>query len=484
MKPIITRYSNALSGNFQLSPSLHRTFISSSADIKTVGEFLSRKLERDDLGVEVGSINYVQNSSYFFIRTKALQDYTFLPEFSNESVEGIHPKSFKNYNLKEGDLIISKDSNIGEVVILDKDYPNYMPSGAIYRLPINENKYYLLAFLKHSFFREQLDKIVPKGATIRHAGKKFLDCKIPLPAKNADEIIKYVESLMKFIVQIEKVIKLKFTSINYLVRSELQDGQKPNKFQFEQPRLSDIVNWKRIDTGAYSETFKTIDFQLKNYNRGVFYIEPKKLKGGNTPSVRFIGDDESLKYKWITPTNCSDIGYILIDERISMPDENNLNENAMLLINRTSRGGRGEYVGIATFYDTKVYGEGHHNQGIYRITDYPDADLMFMTCFMNTDIMRKYCSYLCVGSKMKELKANHFLNMPFPNFSDELKKHIVSLFYKEQSTTFSHPDFFSETGIFQLHGVLKNLKAKLNSILDKIIDGEEIDTNEILCVQV
>lgn len=29
-------------------------------------------------------------------------------------------------NLKEGDIIISKDSNIGEIVILDKDYPNYM----------------------------------------------------------------------------------------------------------------------------------------------------------------------------------------------------------------------------------------------------------------------------------------------------------------------------------------------------------------------
>lgn len=35
-----------------------------------------------------------------------------------------------------------------------------------------------------------------------------------------------------------------------------------------------------------------------------------------------------------------------------------------MLINRTSRGGKGEYVGIGTFYDYDAYGDGHHNQGI------------------------------------------------------------------------------------------------------------------------
>lgn len=476
MNPIITEYRSAIGSNFQLSPSLHRKFVSSNSDIKTVGEFLSRKLGKDDLGMEVGSLNYVQNSPYYFIRTKALQSYTFLPEFSNESVVSIHPKSFKNYDLRKGDLIISKDSNIGEVVILDKDYPNYMPSGAIYKLPIKENKYYLLAFLKHNFFRDQLDKIVPKGATIRHAGTKFLDCKIPLPNKNSAEIINYVESLMRFIVEIEKAIKLKVTFINGIVNSELKIGQKGNTFKFEQPSLADIVNRKRLDTGAYSETFKTIDFQLASYHRGVFYIESKKFKSGSTPKVRIIGKDENLDYRWITPTNCADVGYILIDEKISMPEDNNLSNNAMLLVNRTSRGGRGEYVGIATFYDVNVYGKGHHNQGIYRVFDYPDNDLIFMTCFMNTEIMRKYCSYLCVGSKMKELKTSQFLNIPFPKFTDEVKAQITNLFCKEQISNLNQSHFLAENGILQLHEHLKQLKTKLTHTIDQIIIGEEVNT--------
>ena len=77
--------------------------------------------------------------------------------------------------LKKGDLIISKDSNIGEIIILDKDYPDIMLSGALYKLPVKEEfKYYLLAFVKHDIFREQLDFMVPSGATIRHAKTMFL----------------------------------------------------------------------------------------------------------------------------------------------------------------------------------------------------------------------------------------------------------------------------------------------------------------------
>ena len=44
-----------------------------------------------------------------------------------------------------------------------------------------EYKYYALAFLKSNFFKDQLVLKVPRGATIRHAGKKFLECKIPFP---------------------------------------------------------------------------------------------------------------------------------------------------------------------------------------------------------------------------------------------------------------------------------------------------------------
>ena len=77
-----------------------------------------------DNGNEVGSINYISISSHYFIRAKALQNEYFLPILDNETAVPIRPQVFSNFNLKEGDILISKDSNIGEIVILDKNYPN------------------------------------------------------------------------------------------------------------------------------------------------------------------------------------------------------------------------------------------------------------------------------------------------------------------------------------------------------------------------
>ncbi len=156
---------------FTLSSSQYMDLIMPNDNYMFVKDFLSRKLRRSDLGNEVGAINYIKESPYYFLRTKALQSHSFLPDIT--SAIPIMPKVFVNQNLKEGDLLISKDSNIGEIVILDKDYRNFMTSSAIYKLPIKKYKYYLLACVKHKLFREQLDFIVPKGATIRHAKTDF-----------------------------------------------------------------------------------------------------------------------------------------------------------------------------------------------------------------------------------------------------------------------------------------------------------------------
>lgn len=479
MTSIITKFQNVINGNFQLSPSMHKVLIAPNPNTKSVRDFLSRDLVRSDLGTEVGSINYVKNSHKFFIKTKALQSHTYLPLFSNESIESIHPNSFVNHNLVKGDIIISKDSNIGEVIILDKDYPNHMLSGALYKLPITSHKYYLLAFLKHSFFREQLNVIVPKGVTIRHAGTKFLDCRIPLPNKNIDETIYQVESLMELIVNCEIEILSKFSQINLLIEKELfHRNSIENEFDYKFPTFNDVVSNKRLDTGIYSKAFKQIDHAIKNYSNGYFLIDPSKLKSGNTPLVRFIGKESTLKYRWVTPTNCSDIGYILFEERINMLSKNNINQNAMLLINRTSRGGIGEYVGIATYYDVKQYGKGHHNQGIYRVTGYDNNDLIFMTCFMNSPIMRKYCSSICVGSKMKEIKISQFLNIPIPQFREEIKSKIVGLFLNDitinSRNTKDIEKALPNIGIYNLHFLLNKLKSELNNTLDLIVNDSNV----------
>ena len=480
MKSIITTFKSIKGKDCLLSSSLYKQINVANENYFPLRSLLSRELSRNDLGKEVGSINYVSGSNFFFTKTKALQAYSFLPVLNSESTESIMPQAFVDHNLKAGDIILSKDSNIGETVILDKDYPNYMLSGALYKLPLNESdKFYILAFIKHRYYREQLNRLVPKGATLRHAGTKFLDCNIPFPVNNKEAIVNFVSNITKKIVEIEIEIKKRDSEINDTIESELNKNQHTSTiYNFSHVTYSKLTIGKRLDTGVYSDTFQRITHLLTNYKGGVFYVDADKLRSGSTPKIRDISNYSEGCLRWITPTNCSDWGVIQTHEKISTPTKNNLNEDAVLLINRTSRGGKGEYVGIGTFYDYNTYGNGHHNQGIYRITGYSKELLVFITTFMNTKMMRKYCSALSVGSKMKEIKSEQFLSIPIPVLDSKVLKRVYKLFYTENFDR-SIENILSlhthNVGLFHLSVAESILTQYLNSVLDMIIDN--IDFN-------
>ena len=480
MKSIITTFKSIKGKDCLLSSSLHKQINVANENYLPLRSLLSRELNRNDLGKEVGSINYVSGSNFFFTKTKALQAYSFLPVLNSESTESIMPQAFVDHNLKAGDIILSKDSNIGETVILDKDYPNYMLSGALYKLPLNESdKFYILAFIKHRYYREQLNRLVPKGATLRHAGTKFLDCNIPFPVNYKETIVNYVSNITKKIVEIEIEIKKRDSEINDIIETELNKNQHTSTtYNFSHATYSKLTIGKRLDTGVYSDTFQRITHLLTNYKGGVFYVDADKLRSGSTPKIRDISNYSEGCLRWITPTNCSDWGFIQTHEKISTPTKNNLNEDAVLLINRTSRGGKGEYVGIGTFYDYNTYGDGHHNQGIYRITGYSKELLVFITTFMNTKMMRKYCSALSVGSKMKEIKSEQFLSIPIPVLDSKVLKRVYKLFYTEDFDRSIENILSLQThnvGLFHLSVAESILTQYLNSVLDMIIDN--IDFN-------
>lgn len=480
MKSIITTFKSIKGKDCLLSSSLHKQINVANENYLPLRSLLSRELNRNDLGKEVGSINYVSGSNFFFTKTKALQAYSFLPVLNSESTESIMPQAFVDHNLKAGDIILSKDSNIGETVILDKDYPNYMLSGALYKLPLNESdKFYILAFIKHRYYREQLNRLVPKGATLRHAGTKFLDCNIPFPVNNKEAIVNFVSNITKKIVEIEIEIKKRDSEINDTIETELNKNQHTSTiYNFSHATYSKLTIGKRLDTGVYSDTFQRITHLLTNYKGGVFYVDADKLRSGSTPKIRDISNYSEGCLRWITPTNCSDWGFIQTHEKISTPTKNNLNEDAVLLINRTSRGGKGEYVGIGTFYDYNTYGDGHHNQGIYRIIGYSKELLVFITTFMNTKMMRKYCSALSVGSKMKEIKSEQFLSIPIPVLDSKVLKRVYKLFYTENFDRSIENILSLQThnvGLFHLSVAESILTQYLNSVLDMIIDN--IDFN-------
>lgn len=106
--PLFTTLDEIVNKNYTLSATQYKFFNISNKNIKPLSSFLDRKLERKDLGYEVGSECYVESSPFMFIKTKALQPESYLLDENKESTQYITPHNYVKMDLKQGDLLISK----------------------------------------------------------------------------------------------------------------------------------------------------------------------------------------------------------------------------------------------------------------------------------------------------------------------------------------------------------------------------------------
>jgi len=488
--PTAISFSHIVEKDFTLSSSQYMDLVMPNQNFLFVKDFLSRPLQRKDLGVEVGSLNYIRKSTHYFLRTKALQEHSFIPEITSETAVPVNPKVFVNFNLKKGDLIISKDSNIGEIVILDKDYPNYMLSGALYKLPVSDKKYYLLAFIKHNIFREQLDFIVPKGATIRHAKTMFLDCKIPMPNHNSNNTIKFIELLTQAIINKEQLIKNRHESILNLIEQELLSNQKPNKFKFELPNIKEIENIGRLDTNLYREHFKKIVFQIENYKNGFQTIQELgfSLSRGQNLQVSNIGDSIYSKKKYnkfytlMLPKFLSKYGTVDKIEYLGNPNSLKTLQKGDLIFGAEGFE-KGRSIVIIEEQDrviTNIHGitiqQEEHNVN----------KAIFVKCCLDYLRSKGLIDLYAVGGNGGSLAQKYWDIIPFPKF-DKTKQDEIALLYHSStsnylSDTFTLDNFleqdnaFNETaGIYELDKTAKQLKEILNKAIDDIANDREVN---------
>jgi type I restriction enzyme S subunit len=458
---------------------------------KPLNDLLSRPLKSSDKGMEVGSSCYISKSSHYFIRAKALQDYSFLPFWNNETKIPIIPSSYTEYNLKKGDVIISKDSNIGEVIILDKNYPNHMISGALYKLPITEYKYYILSFIKHSYFRKQLDLLVPKGSTIRHAKTMFLECKIPFPkSKNKDQVIKFIELLTKSIIEKEIAIRERSEAIFEIISKELADNQKKDNFVYKNPTLSDIKSIKRINAGIFSEYFKSQEFLIKNYKNGFSNIAKLgfNVSRGQNLQITCIGESihsRSKKenfYTVIKPKNISIYGTAMNEEYLG-------NSNFLKTLKKGDIifGAEGFEKGrsLVIFEDKEKTITNIHGITLNHETN--DMNLsIFVKCFLDYLRNNNLIDLYAVGGNGGSLAMKYWAVIPIPNFPEGVKKKIICLY--SQPTEFSKKislenfekedeRFNNSAGIRELDIALRKLKSELNNVLNNIINDQEMVPN-------
>ena len=488
--PNTVRWNDIVSNKFTLSSAQYVRLVMPNNNFKPVKDFLERPLQGDDLGVEIGSLNYIDKSPYRFIRTKALQEHSFLPEINKETALPIMPSEFVQMNLQEGDLLISKDSNIGEIVILEKDYPTSMLSGAIYRLPVKKEwRYYLLAFIKHNIFREQLDFKVPKGATIRHAKTMFLDCLIPLPNQKVEETIKYISLLTQAIVNKEKLIRERHEAIMQIIENELKDNQKSTVFSYNMPKYNEVKEIGRLDTGLYSREFCCWNNLVKNYingsvnliDRGFTYTRGTSLEQ-NFIKTR-IDSDKYIKgfYELVLPTNISQYGYVEKSTYIGTPTELKTIKKGDIIFGGEGFGKGRTFVVVE---DSQNVATNYH--GIRIINTNNDLEeSIFIRCFLAFWREKGMIDYIGVGGSGGHCAPAYFPMIETPIFAPEKQEKVVSLYYNEQdydSSNYKLDNFIendnafnSVAGIYELDKSAKRLKEKLNKSIDDIINDRLID---------
>ena len=487
--PIFTNINNIENKNYTLSATQYKTFDIKNKNIKPLSSFLDRDLKRSDLGNEVGSENYVTNSSYTFIKTKALQQKSYLLDKSSDSFQFITPQSYIEMNLKEGDILISKDSNVGEIVILDKDYPKSMLCGGLYRLPISKHKYYLLAIIKSDLFRQQIDFLVPRGSTIRHGKTKFLECYIPLPNKNSDSTIKYVECLMKAIVDKEKKIKEKHSLILSSIIKELEDNQNSNSFKYEMPSIQEIERIDRFDSNRYCEEYKRFRFLLTNYKYGYSTLSDYdyKAKRGQNLQVSAIGKSIYSDtyhpgfYYLVLSQNLSAEGRILDYKYLGNENElSTLNKGDIVFSARGQCLGRSFVVmeqidNLITNIDSMIfYGNSNTTKACF-------IHLM-LDLYRSNDFIKKIGIN---GSGAESVTKYQLPDIIFPNFPERKEKEIVKLYYNPDAIYdasskgidefIDYDQSFNESaGIYELDKSLKRLQEKLHIAIDQIANDEEV----------
>lgn len=486
--PDFITFEECQENDYKLSSALYKKLLMQNKNAKPVSDFLTRKLLNADLGSEIGSLSYIDKSSHYFLRTKSLQKHSFIPEINKESSLPMRPADFVDMSLKKGDLILSKDSNIGEAAILDKDYPNYMLSGAIYKLPVKEEwKYYLFAMIKHDIFREQLDTIVPKGATIRHAKTLFLNCLIPLPNNNQDNIIKFISILTKAIIEKETLIQKRHKDILDAIEKELNENQKPDKFEYSLPTINEVERIGRLDTSLYEKEFQGHIFRIRNYSNGYrnIYELGFTLSRGQNLQVSNIGDSiytlerHNSFYTLMLPKFLSQYGTVEKTEYLG-------NKNTLKVLKQGDLifGAEGFEKGrsiVVLEEQNRVITNIH---GITMQHKTKNVGLsIFIKLFLDFLRYKGLIDLYAVGGNGGSLAQKYWADVPFPNFPESKQSEIVKLYYNPEHKyktemftldNFLHLDseYNKSAGIYELDKTAKYLKSILDNTIDSIVNNE------------
>lgn len=484
---------------YSLSPLQYRRIQIKNKNVKKIRDLLENELIS---GAEVGSLAYIRvKSPYRFLRTKACQDDSFQLNLNiSDSYEYIKPDDFfqnKGKNderiLQEYDLLFVTGGNVGEVTIA-QNLENTIFSSHIVKLPMMKYKFYVFAFLKNNFGKEQanLCPLGSIGGLDTFTDETLLDISIPFPnQKNSEEVIKYIESLIRSVINKENEIQKKDCLIMELIDRELIENQKKNKFSYEYPNYDEFLKTSyRLETGMYTQEFKEMNFLLDNYQYGWQNLSGLDFTVSRGQNLQFSNIGLSLYstipkkgfYKLALSTNFSE--YATIKKYEYVGNQNKLKEIKQGDVIFSCRGvlfGR-----ICIFCDPIKNTITNIDNVHIRNDNAEMKDKIFIGIFLNYLRKKGHLHRIAItGSGANSLTQYQFDLLKFPNFFDEKKEEIVRLFYNQNIpitnqfnlNNFEEQDTIitKQSGIFQLDKQIKIIKERINEIIGQIINDKDIE---------
>ena len=464
-----------------LSPSSYQRIMIKNPNKRKVEDLIKPLIK----GKEVGSSVYVEKSNYHFVRTRALQPNSLLLSTDSESIVPIIPKFYKDYDLSSNDILYSKDSNIGECCIINShQYKNYSICAGLFKIVPKKHTLYIFAFLKHLILKEQVKTLSAKGSIFRHAKDNVLDCIIPFPNQsNREEIIDYVETLTKIAISTEMEIRNKNGEINNIIKNEIRLNQKLEKFRYRFPKLHELREVGRLDTGMYNEKFKNMMFEIENYKHEYDTLEGMKfdVRRGQNLQMSAIGNSIYLEkprknyYPLILPTYVSE--YRTIEKLLYLGNKNDLET---LKPEDVLFGAEGVGKGKATILCDVPEKAISNIHAILINSDHASLnEKIFIGFFLS--YLRSLGLYksIGVGTAGGHIPKKMIETMPIPNFPKHIVDQIGVLYHNRKLTNVSYDELkneeiFRNLGVFQLNSLFLKIMEKLDEIIRKITDNEFI----------
>jgi hypothetical protein len=455
----------------------------------------STRLVRDllhgyDKGSDPGSKYYLRHSTHHFIRTKALQSHSYLISSKGDAITPLNPRVFEDMGLADGDILLSKDSNVGECAMVDGDtWRNHTLSGGVVRLRPSTNRYYLFAFLKHPLFVTELRAKVPRGATIAHANELWLDCQIPFPSqKDSSEVIAYIAALAEAIVDKEKAIRARDTEILRLIEAELSENQAGPAFHYEYPTTTEVRSLGRLDAAIYSHEYKEKVSRITNYRCGSqtptdagFTITPGPSLEIKLLQTRIDSDvPKPGFYTLFIPANISEYGTMDVVTWLGTARQLPLLRAGDILF-----GEAGFHKGRSIVLIDDPGRTTTNAHGLYaRRSDGNLQQSIFFRCIFNWYRNQRLIDLMAVGGSGGHFSPNYFDFVRIPNFPEELQAHIAKLYHSRNPrparkltlTNFVawHREWNEGLGVWELDREMKALQQTLTAVQEKIIEGATV----------